>query len=103
MAYPQTVFAATTIDGGSLIGRRREAVAANTLIYQLDVLKKTGRYDAFKLKWHPVYDEPPVVWQVIRERYQYLESSADTDPGQYRIISSGIAMSPNGLKEPAIS
>lgn len=64
MAYPQIAFAATTIDSGTLIGRRREAVAANTLIYQLDVLKKTGRYDAFKLKWHPVYDEPPVVWPI---------------------------------------
>ncbi|KAI6840481.1 glycoside hydrolase family 127 protein [Hortaea werneckii] len=31
---------------------------------RLDVLKKTGRYDAFKLKWHKVYEEPPVVWPV---------------------------------------
>lgn len=60
MAYPQATFAATTIDDDSLVGRRRKVVAANTLRYQLDVLKKTGRYDAFKLQWHPTYDNPPV-------------------------------------------
>lgn len=37
---------------------------AHTLRYQLDVLKQTGRYDAFKLKWHPVYDEEPLVWPI---------------------------------------
>ena len=61
MAYPQTVFAATEVHEASLIGRRRNAVAANTLLYQLQVLKDTGRYDAFKLRWHPTYDEPPLV------------------------------------------
>ncbi|GIZ44116.1 hypothetical protein CKM354_000732500 [Cercospora kikuchii] len=64
MAYPQTTFAHTTIDEHCLIGRRQKAVCANTLIYQLQVLKQTGRYDAFKLKWHPVYDEPPLVWPI---------------------------------------
>ena len=64
MAYPQTAFGAVTIQDDSLIGRRRQAVIKNTLLYQLDVLKKTGRYDAFKLQWHPVYDEPPLVWPV---------------------------------------
>lgn len=63
MAYPQTTFAHTTIDEDCLIGRRQKAVCANTLTYQLQVLKQTGRYDAFKLKWHPVYDEPPLVKQ----------------------------------------
>ncbi|KAK4626203.1 Non-reducing end beta-L-arabinofuranosidase [Fulvia fulva] len=64
MAYPQTAFRAVTVHDDSLIGRRRQAVVKNTLLYQLDVLKKTGRYDAFKLKWHPVYDEPPLIWPV---------------------------------------
>ncbi|USW49013.1 hypothetical protein Slin15195_G023320 [Septoria linicola] len=64
MAHSQTAFANTTIDDESLIGRRRQAVLTNTLLYQLKVLKETGRYDAFKLKWHPVYDEPPVVWPI---------------------------------------
>lgn len=64
MAYPQTAFAATSVHDDSLIGRRRTTVCASTLLYQLQVLKDTGRYDAFKLKWHPVYDEPPVVWPI---------------------------------------
>ncbi|QIW96336.1 hypothetical protein AMS68_001854 [Peltaster fructicola] len=64
MAYPQVTFKHTVIPATSLVGRRRRAVASSTLQYQLDVLKKTGRYDAFKLKWHPVYDEEPEVWPV---------------------------------------
>lgn len=28
------------------------------------MLKKTGRYDAFKLKWHPSYNDPPTHWPV---------------------------------------
>jgi uncharacterized protein len=64
MAYPQTCFAATVIDNNSLVGRRREAVIENTLLYQLDVLKKTGRYDAFLLQWHPSYSDPPAVWPI---------------------------------------
>ena len=64
MSYPQNTFAETTIYPESLIGRRRQAVSSNTLFYQLDVLKKTGRYDAFKLRWHPSYADPPLVWPV---------------------------------------
>ena len=64
MAYPQTRFASTTVTPDSLVGRRRQAVAKNTVLYQLEVLKKTGRYDAFKLHWHPTYDEPPEVWPI---------------------------------------
>ncbi|KAI4728144.1 DUF1680-domain-containing protein [Aureobasidium sp. EXF-10728] len=64
MAYPQTSFIYTSLVPETLLGKRRRAVAANTLQYQLDVLKKTGRYDAFKLKWHPVYDRAPEVWPI---------------------------------------
>lgn len=64
MSYPQETFANTTILPDSLLYQRREAVAANTLFYQLDVLKKTGRYDCFNLKWHPVYSQEPEVWPV---------------------------------------
>lgn len=28
------------------------------------MLKKTGRYDAFKLKWQDTYNDPPNVWPV---------------------------------------
>ncbi len=39
-------------------------VYSNTLLYQLNVLKTTGRYDAFKLKWHECYSDKPDVWPV---------------------------------------
>lgn len=64
MSYPQTSFWRTTVAPDSLIGKRRSTVSSVTLLYQLDILKKTGRYDAFKLKWNPVYDEPPLVWPI---------------------------------------
>jgi len=64
MAYPQKWFSQTTIHPGSLIGRRRQAVSSNTLLYQLDVLKRTGRYEAFRLQWHPSYNDPPMVWPI---------------------------------------
>lgn len=64
MAYPQTTFPSTKLASTSLVGRRRDAAMANTLLYQLDVLKSTGRYDAFKLGWHEVYDREPTVWPI---------------------------------------
>lgn len=64
MSYPQETFTRTSLLAGFLIAQRREVVSANTVLYQLDVLKKTGRYDAFKLKWHPSYDDPPNVWPI---------------------------------------
>ncbi|KIX01397.1 uncharacterized protein Z518_09123 [Rhinocladiella mackenziei CBS 650.93] len=64
MSYPQETFFRTSLISGSLLARRREVVSSNTLLYQLDVLKKTGRYDAFKLQWHPSYSDPPDVWPI---------------------------------------
>jgi hypothetical protein len=64
MSYPQRTFAQTSIHPGSLIGRRRETVSSTTLLYQLVVLKKTGRYDAFKLKWHSSYNDAPNIWPI---------------------------------------
>ncbi|KAK5062705.1 hypothetical protein LTR84_004779 [Exophiala bonariae] len=64
MAYPQEIFGRTTLTEGSLVARRREAVASKALSYQLDVLQKTGRYDAFKLQWIPSYGDPPDHWPI---------------------------------------
>lgn len=64
MAYPQTTFSRTTFTTPSFIKRRRELVYEITILYQLNVLKATGRYDAFKLKWHPSYNDKPDVWPV---------------------------------------
>ncbi|KAK0129738.1 hypothetical protein ONS96_014918 [Cadophora gregata f. sp. sojae] len=64
MAYPQKTFSKTSFPESSFISRRRQVVYDNTLLYQLNVLKTTGRYDAFKLKWHPSYNDKPDVWPV---------------------------------------
>ncbi|KUJ12705.1 DUF1680-domain-containing protein [Mollisia scopiformis] len=61
MAYPQNIFTNTTLPSPSFISRRREVIYANTLLYQLNVLKTTGRYDAFKLQWHQSYSDAPDV------------------------------------------
>ncbi|KAL1627226.1 hypothetical protein SLS56_006465 [Neofusicoccum ribis] len=58
---PQATFVNTKFDPNSFCGRKREVVFQNTLLYQLKVLKDTGRYDAFKLKWHPSYSDEPDV------------------------------------------
>jgi len=64
MSYPQISFANTTFPSTGFISKRREVVRSTTLLYQLNVLKTTGRYDAFKLKWHPNVDEPMLVWPI---------------------------------------
>ncbi|KAI9729762.1 MAG: hypothetical protein M1834_006713 [Cirrosporium novae-zelandiae] len=58
MSYPQTNFRFTTFSPDSFWAPRRDVVRNTTLRYQLNMLKETGRYDAFRLKWHPIYDEP---------------------------------------------
>jgi DUF1680 family protein len=55
-SYPQETFQSTT-SYGSFWGRRRKVVRKNTLHRQLEILKTTGRYDAFRLKWHPTYED----------------------------------------------
>ncbi|KIH87284.1 hypothetical protein SPBR_04763 [Sporothrix brasiliensis 5110] len=57
MAYPQTSFRNTAFHGPSLLQTRRTTVRTVTLQAQLAMLKSTGRFDAFKLQWHPIYDD----------------------------------------------
>ncbi|KAF2149127.1 glycoside hydrolase family 127 protein [Myriangium duriaei CBS 260.36] len=64
MAPPQTAFRHTDFAIGSFCERKRKVVRECTLLYQLQVLKDTGRYDAFKLEWHPSYDDKPDHWPV---------------------------------------
>ncbi|TGO14548.1 hypothetical protein BTUL_0051g00130 [Botrytis tulipae] len=64
MAYPQNSYLQSTFTTPGFISRRREVVYSTTLLYQLKVLKTTGRYDAFKLKWHASYNDEPDVWPV---------------------------------------
>ncbi|RSL42247.1 hypothetical protein CEP53_012300 [Fusarium sp. AF-6] len=55
MSHPQTTFRQTTFKGDSVLSRRRKTVSRNTVHAQLEQLRSTGRYDCFKLKWHPIY------------------------------------------------
>lgn len=70
MAHPQETFSKTQFKPYSFWSRRRELVREKTLAYQLRVLKDTGRYDAFKLKWNPIYDENVTPhWPVAKHQF----------------------------------
>ncbi|KAF4445063.1 hypothetical protein F53441_10987 [Fusarium austroafricanum] len=43
--------------------QRRKIVSRTTVHAQLDQLRSTGRYDCFKLKWHPIYEDKSM-WPV---------------------------------------
>lgn len=75
MSYPQETFTSTTFTPGSFWAGYREVVRKNTLQYQLRVLKATGRYDAFKLKWHPIYGEDVSPhWPVAKHQFWYVQT-----------------------------
>ncbi|KAJ9156686.1 Non-reducing end beta-L-arabinofuranosidase [Pleurostoma richardsiae] len=57
MANPQTTFHHTTFHGESTLSIRRNKISRVTLQTQLELLRKTGRYDCFELKWHSIYDD----------------------------------------------
>ncbi len=69
MAYPQVSFTHTTLSDDSLLGRTRRVAWANTIPRQLDILKETGRYDAFKLQPNPFYHEPMDHWPVPKHLF----------------------------------
>ncbi|KAF3760543.1 DUF1680-domain-containing protein [Cryphonectria parasitica EP155] len=57
---PQGTFTHTTFTStasSSLLATRRQTIFRTTLLAQLDLLKTTGRYDCFELKWKPIYDD----------------------------------------------
>ena len=58
-----------------------------TLRYQLDHLRKTGRFDQYKLRWHPSYDVdnglPALFW--------------DSDIGKWIEAACYFLMDENGL------
>ena len=63
--YPHQSFVFTTFSPTSFWAQRRDVVRKNTLRFQLKMMKETGRYDAFKLEWKPIYDEPPTAVCVL--------------------------------------
>ncbi|PSR81659.1 hypothetical protein BD289DRAFT_438787 [Coniella lustricola] len=74
---PQDSFAWTKFQPESFWARKRNVVLTNTIPFQLDMLKSTGRYDAFDLKWHPIYDDEPATWPVPKHLFW------DSDVGKW--------------------
>ncbi|KAI1018712.1 hypothetical protein LB503_005969 [Fusarium chuoi] len=56
MSHPQTGSHQAASKGESTLSRRRKTVSRTTVRTQLDQLRPTGRYDCFRLNWHPIYD-----------------------------------------------
>ncbi|KAL6708198.1 hypothetical protein ACN47E_003382 [Coniothyrium glycines] len=92
MAYPQEIFANTIVAPNTLLGKRRAAASNSMLLCQLQILKDTGRFDAFRLKWHSVYDKkseyPPIrdhlfwdsdIGKWIEGACYFLQSGSTTD------------------------
>ncbi|KAF4959244.1 hypothetical protein FSARC_10760 [Fusarium sarcochroum] len=57
MSHPQSTFSQTAFTGKTLLSVRRDIVRKTSMHTQLEQLKTTGRYDCFKLKWHPIYED----------------------------------------------
>ncbi|TPX12711.1 uncharacterized protein E0L32_000888 [Thyridium curvatum] len=68
MTNPQFSFRDTSFTGPSLLLDRREKVRLVTVKAQLKQLRDTGRYDCFKLEWHPVYDKV-YLWPVPKSLF----------------------------------
>lgn len=62
--YPQEKFLNSALEPGSFWDRWQSVARAVTIPVQLELLQKTGRYDAFNLKHIPYYDRPPTIWPV---------------------------------------
>ncbi|KAF3759897.1 DUF1680-domain-containing protein [Cryphonectria parasitica EP155] len=74
---PQDSFIWTTLQPESFWARKRTVVLKNTIPFQLDMLKSTGRYDAFDLQRHPIYDDEPATWPVPKHLFW------DSDVGKW--------------------
>lgn len=70
--YPQETFLSVSLADGSFLEKKRRVASNVSLKHQLGFLKSTGRYDAFKLKWLPAYDEPPAMWPIGNWLFWYL-------------------------------
>lgn len=68
MAHPQSTFVQTTFHGPSLLKAYRSTISRTTVKTQLKQLRETGRYDCFKLQWHPIYDDKST-WPVPKSLF----------------------------------
>lgn len=62
--YPQEKFRSAHCEPGSFWEKWQSAARKVTIPVQLELLQKTGRYDAFNLKHIPYYDRAPAIWPV---------------------------------------
>ncbi len=62
--YPQEKFAHAALEAGSFWEQWQTVARKVTLPVQLELLRKTGRYEAFNLHHIPYYDREPAVWPV---------------------------------------
>lgn len=67
-SYPQVAFSHTVFHGPSVLRSRRDTISRVTIKAQLEQLKNTGRYDCFKLQWHPIYDDE-TTWPVPKSLF----------------------------------
>lgn len=95
MAYPQEQFIHVDVDPSSLLGQRRTVASKHTITYQLDVLKRTGRYSAFELKWHPIYSRPVSTWPIPDHQFW------DSDIGKW-IEGACYYLNTTSLEDPVI-
>jgi DUF1680 family protein len=68
MAHPQSTFVQTSFHGPSLLRAYRSTISRTTVKAQLKQLRDTGRYDCFKLQWHPIYDDK-TAWPVPKSLF----------------------------------
>ncbi|KAJ5281929.1 Six-hairpin glycosidase [Penicillium angulare] len=99
MEYPQESFAATQFAPGSFWARLREVVRVQTLRHQLQMLKKTGRYDAFKLRWHPSYSVPPTVYPIPNHQFWDSDVAKWIEGACYLLMDSPDAEIEEAVKE----
>ncbi|KAI6777663.1 uncharacterized protein J7T54_002736 [Emericellopsis cladophorae] len=68
MPYPQVTYKDTVFNGPSLLKRQKTTISQVTVKAQLKQLRDSGRYDCFKLQWHPVYDDKSM-WPVPKSLF----------------------------------
>ncbi|KAK6203674.1 hypothetical protein LQW54_008880 [Pestalotiopsis sp. IQ-011] len=76
MSHPQSTFDKTTFHGSSILKSRQDVVGRVTAKAQLKQLRETGRYDCFKLQWHPIYNDREA-WPVPKSLFW------DSDVGKW--------------------
>ncbi|KAI9646105.1 hypothetical protein NHQ30_005545 [Ciborinia camelliae] len=89
MANPQTTHPHTTFTTPTFIHHRRSKVHTSTILHQLSILKTTGRYDAFRLRWHPSYTDEPDVWPIPNHLFWDSDVAKWIEGACYFLLDAG--------------